>query len=45
MPDYPLIIDDRVVGVVALFARHELSENVLQALGNLALAIAMNDNR
>ena len=30
---YPLVVDDRLVGVMAMFARRPLSEAVLQALG------------
>ncbi|WP_264321456.1 PAS domain S-box protein, partial [Zarconia navalis] len=40
---YPLILDDRVLGVIALFARHPLSEPVLESLecaaGEIALGI------
>jgi two-component system, cell cycle sensor histidine kinase and response regulator CckA len=37
---YPLIVDDRLVGVFAMFAREPLSEVVLEALGSVAYAIA-----
>jgi two-component system, cell cycle sensor histidine kinase and response regulator CckA len=37
---YPLIVDDRLVGVLAMFARQPLSEVVLEALGSVAYAIA-----
>ena len=40
---YPLVADDRLLGVVALFARHELDHTVLDTLqsvvGTIALAI------
>ena len=37
---HPLIVDDRVVGVLAIFARHPLSELVLEGLGSIANEIA-----
>ncbi len=37
---YPLMVDGRVVGVLALFARHTLSEAVLNDLAPLADSIA-----
>jgi PAS domain S-box-containing protein len=38
---YPLLIENRLVGVVAMFARHELSEASLQAIGLVASSIAV----
>lgn len=42
---YPLISDARVLGVLALFARHKLSEAVLGDLAPIADAIAGNIQR
>jgi PAS domain S-box-containing protein len=42
---YPLIIDDRLVGVVALFARKPLVETTLQSLASVANAIAVGIER
>ena len=42
---YPLIAEDRVVGVLALFSRHPLSEAVLGDLAPIADAIAANFER
>lgn len=33
---YPLVADDRVVGVIAMFAKHRLPPHTLQALGAMA---------
>ncbi len=38
---YPLVAEDRLLGVVAMFARHSLSENILDALGSIANQIAL----
>ncbi len=38
---YPLLVETRLVGVVAMFARHELSEASLQAIGLVASSIAV----
>ena len=38
---YPLIVDDHLVGVVAIFARVALSEDALQALASVARQIAL----
>lgn len=38
---YPLILDNRVVGVMAIFARHQLQETVLQAMASVANGIAL----
>lgn len=37
---YPLIVEDRVVGVMAMFARQPLVENTLNELGSVADGIA-----
>ncbi len=37
---YPLVVDDRVLGVVALFARQKLSAGVVTDLGPIAASIA-----
>ena len=42
---HPLIIDDRVVGVMALFARDPLTEGVLVALASVADRIALGIER
>jgi len=41
----PLIINDKVVGVMGLFARHPLSEVVMQALGAVADEVALGIDR
>ena len=38
---YPLLVENRVVGVVALFARHPLSELTFTALGSITNEIAL----
>ena len=42
---YPLIVEDRLVGVIALFARHALSDVTLQALGSVSDQIAVGIER
>ncbi|MDQ3348819.1 MAG: PAS domain-containing sensor histidine kinase [Acidobacteriota bacterium] len=44
---YPLILGERLIGVMALFAREELSDGTLQALGAVAdqIALAVEGNR
>jgi len=42
---YPLIVDDRLVGVIAMFARQELKESTLIALASIADAIALGIKR
>ncbi len=42
---YPLVVGERLVGVVALFARRPLSEETLQALGSVADQIAVGIDR
>ena len=38
---YPLLVEDRVVGVMALFARHTLNEATLEALSSISINIAL----
>jgi signal transduction histidine kinase len=42
---YPLVLHDRVLGVMAMFARHALSEFVPKALGSVASAVAVGIER
>ena len=42
---HPLIVDDRVIGVIALFARCPLDEDVLSALASVADSIAVGIKR
>lgn len=42
---YPLVVDERLVGVVALFARQPLPDATLQALGAVADQIAVGIDR
>lgn len=42
---YPLIVDEQVVGVMALFARHLLPEATLQTMGAIANEIALGIQR
>jgi PAS domain S-box-containing protein len=44
---YPLIADDEVVGVMAMFARHTFSKEDLLALGSVAdnIALSIQDHR
>jgi PAS domain S-box-containing protein len=42
---YPLMVEDRVVGVMAMFARHPLSEATLAAMADVAHAIALGIKR
>jgi signal transduction histidine kinase len=42
---YPLIVGERLVGVMAMFSRHVLAESVLDALGAVARTIAMGIER
>jgi PAS domain S-box-containing protein len=42
---YPLIVEERLVGVIALFARQVLSETTLQALGSVASVVASGIQR
>ncbi|MGH9164236.1 MAG: GAF domain-containing protein, partial [Acidimicrobiales bacterium] len=38
---YPLVVGERLVGVMALFARHPLGEPTLRALGSVAAQVAV----
>lgn len=42
---YPLIVDDEVVGVMAMFARRALSETTLEAMSAVANGIALGVER
>jgi two-component system, cell cycle sensor histidine kinase and response regulator CckA len=42
---YPLVVHEQVVGVMAMFARHELSEFVPKALASVASAVAVGIER
>jgi PAS domain S-box-containing protein len=42
---HPLIVDDRVVGVMALFARHPLSDEIISALASVADHVAVGIER
>ncbi|MDQ3012606.1 MAG: GAF domain-containing protein, partial [Acidobacteriota bacterium] len=44
---YPLIVDDRLVGVIAVFARHQLTQDALEALASVAnnLALGIDQER
>jgi PAS domain S-box-containing protein len=42
---YPLAVEDRLIGVVALFARHTLSETILETLASVADTIAQGIER
>jgi len=38
---YPLIVEDRLIGVLALFARHSLGQDTMNALASVAVTIAI----
>ncbi|MEG4023238.1 PAS domain S-box protein [Microcoleus sp. S13C4] len=42
---YPLIVDNQLLGVIAMFSRHELNESTLIALASSADAIALGIKR
>jgi PAS domain S-box-containing protein len=42
---YPLLLEDRVLGVLALFAQRPLAEDILKALGSVADCIALGIER
>jgi PAS domain S-box-containing protein len=42
---HPLIVDDRVVGVMAIFARHPISDSVISALTSVADHVALGIER
>jgi PAS domain S-box-containing protein len=43
--EYPLLVGDRLVGVVAMFARHVLTEATLEAIAAVANTIALGIER
>src|SRR4026208_1111297 len=42
---YPMLVEDRLVGVVAMFARHKLTDVTLQALASISNNIALGIER
>ncbi len=42
---YPLIVEERLVGVVAMFSRQELTEDTIEALGSVADVMAQGIER
>lgn len=42
---YPLLVEDRLIGVVAMFARHPLNDTTLQAMAAIANGIAIGIER
>src|SRR5262245_59684821 len=42
---YPLLVEDRVVGVMAMFARHPLTEDTVEAIATVAAPIAQGIER
>ncbi|MEO5616165.1 MAG: PAS domain S-box protein, partial [Candidatus Eisenbacteria bacterium] len=42
---YPLLVDDRLVGVMAMFSRHDLSESTLEAMSSVANGVALGIER
>ena len=42
---YPLVVDDRLVGVMAMFSRQTLSERTLEAMASMARHIALGIER
>lgn len=42
---YPLIVDGRLIGVMAIFARHELDDNTLDELAGISNLIAQSIER
>ncbi len=42
---YPLTVEDRIVGVMAMFARHPLTEAALQAMATVANGVALGLER
>src|SRR4030095_13479467 len=42
---FPLVVEDRLIGVVALFARHPLPESILDTLASIADTIAQGIER
>ncbi len=42
---YPLIVEDRLIGVMAMFARHALSQTTLDAMASIANQVAVGIER
>src|SRR5262245_61301437 len=42
---YPLVVEDRVVGVMAMFARHPLTEDTIEDIATVAVPIAQGIER
>jgi anti-anti-sigma regulatory factor len=42
---YPLIVEDRLIGVMAMFSRETLTEATLQAMASIANAVALGIER
>jgi PAS domain S-box-containing protein len=42
---YPLVVEDKLVGVVAMFSRQELAEDTIEALGSVADVMAQGIER
>ncbi len=42
---YPLIVEDKLVGVLALFSRHALAEDTMRALESVSVSIAVGIER
>jgi PAS domain S-box-containing protein len=42
---YPLVVEDRLIGVLAMFARHPLAESILDTLASVADMIAQGIER
>jgi PAS domain S-box-containing protein len=42
---YPLLVEDRVVGVMGMFARHPLTEDTVEAIATIAAPIAQGIER
>src|SRR5262249_36416672 len=42
---YPLLVEDRLVGVMAMFARHPLSQATLEAMASVANGVALGIER
>ena len=42
---YPLLVEDRLVGVLAMFARHRLTDDTLRSLESVAHGIALDIDR
>jgi PAS domain S-box-containing protein len=42
---YPLLVEDQVIGVMAMFARHRLTEDTIEAIATIAAPIAQGIER